>query len=219
MSPALPEEWEVAPEPGWVEPAIATEFPGLGLAATTVSAAGGRSPSAVREELRVISNRFAGSHAVMLRQRPIPQAYRVFFRQIGLDPDATPSPVEQIALDRMKGGRFRSRNRLDDAITIATIESGVAIVAFDADRVTGRIGIRAARPGESFEGRSSPLPEGTIVIADDERALAVLFGTMADGRGVGRKTKRTMLVAIRVDGVPEISIEEALWLAASAMRA
>ena len=26
---ALPEEWEVAPEPGWVDPALAEEFPGL----------------------------------------------------------------------------------------------------------------------------------------------------------------------------------------------
>ncbi len=35
----------------------------------------------------------------------------------------------------MKQGGFRSQNLLDDALTIATIESDVGVRAFDADRV------------------------------------------------------------------------------------
>src|SRR6201999_1232505 len=102
--------------------------------------------------LQTLSNRFAGAQAVMLRQKPIPWSYRVFFRHIGLDPDTTRTPVEQIALDRMFDGGFKSKNRLDDALTIATIEIGVAMRAFDADRVSGRLGIRPSAPGETFEG-------------------------------------------------------------------
>ena len=30
----LPEDWEAAPEPGWVEPALAEEFPGLSIVTT-----------------------------------------------------------------------------------------------------------------------------------------------------------------------------------------
>jgi hypothetical protein len=56
------------------------------------------------------------------------------------------------------------------------------------------------------------------VIADDERPLALLFGAGASDRGVGPRTKRTMLVAIRVGGVPEIAVEEALWLAGGILR-
>jgi DNA/RNA-binding domain of Phe-tRNA-synthetase-like protein len=215
----LPEEWESAPEPGWVAPELAEEFPGLGLLYTIVEAGSSRSPEAVKEQLRELSNRFAGAQAINLRQRPIPWAYRVFFRQIGLDPDGTPSPVEQISLDRMKGGRFRSQNRLDDAIVIATMETGAAIRAFDADRVSGRLGLRLSGSEESFEGRTSPLPDGTIVIADEERPLEVLFGASAESSLVTARSKRTLLVAIQVKGVPGVVLEEALWLAASAMRA
>ena len=60
---------------------------------------------------------------------------------------------------------------------------------------------------------------GTIVIADEERALEVLFGATATGRGVSSKTTRTTLAAIQVRGVPGVALEEALWLAASAMNA
>lgn len=217
--PDLPQEWETAPEPGWVAPDLAEEFPGLGLLCTVVEAGSGRSPEALKEQLRELSNRYGGAQAVNLRQRPIPWAYRVFFRHIGLDPDATPTPVEQISLDRMKGGRFKSRNRLDDAIVIATMETGAAIRAFDADRVEGRLGLRLSAPKESFEGRASPLPEGTIVIADEKRALEVLFGASAKSGLVTDKSGRTLLVAIQVKGVPEAALEEALWLAASAMHA
>ena len=88
----------------------------------------------------------------MLRQRPIPWAYRVFFRHIGLDPDQTPTPIEQLALDRMHDGRFKSRNRLDDALTIAMVEVGVALLAFDADRVEGPAGPAALGRGRAVRG-------------------------------------------------------------------
>jgi len=217
--PELPDDWESTPEPGWVAPELGEEFPGLGLLCTILETGSGRSPEALKEQLRELSNRFGGAQAVNLRQRPIPWAYRVFFRHIGLDPDGTPTPVEQISLDRMKGGRFRSQNRLDDAIVIATMETGAAIRAFDADQVNGRIGLRLSAPEEKFEGRTSPLPDGTIVIADEERPVEILFGASAKSCLVTSKSERTLLAAIQVKGVPQVALEEALWLAASAMRA
>jgi DNA/RNA-binding domain of Phe-tRNA-synthetase-like protein len=218
-SETLPQEWEAVPEPGWVASVLDEEFPGLAIVSTTVGRGSGRSPAAVKEHLRQLSNRFAGAQAIQLRQKPIPWAYRVFFRHIGLDPDVTRTPVEEIALKRMHDGAFKSANVLDDAITIATIEIGVAVRAFDADRVTGRLGIRPSAPGEAFEGLAGSLATGTLVIADEERPLEVLFGDTAEGRGVHPKTKRTLLTAVGVKGVPDIALEEALWLAASTMRA
>jgi DNA/RNA-binding domain of Phe-tRNA-synthetase-like protein len=215
----LPQEWETAPEPGWVDPALADEFPGLGLAHTTVSAGTGRSPEALKEKLRELSDRVAGAQAINLRQQPIPWSYRVFYRHIGLDPDQTPPPAEEVSLNRMRDGRFKSRNRLDDALTIAVAEVGVAVTAFDADRIEGRLGMRLAGEDESFEGRTAPLIPGTILIADEQRPLAILFRQTAEGREVSKKTERTTLVAIRVKGVPDIALEESLWLAASAMLA
>jgi DNA/RNA-binding domain of Phe-tRNA-synthetase-like protein len=210
---------ETAPEPGWVDRTLAEEFPGLSIRTTTIPVGAGRSPEALKERLRTLSDRFGGAQAIQLRQQAIPWAYRVFFRHIGLDPDQQPTPIEQLSLDRMRGGRFKSRNRVDDALTIGMVEVGVSLQAFDADRVDGRLGMRLSEEGEGFEGRVSPLPDGTIVIADEQRALAVLFGKTAEGRSVGSKTKRTTLVAIGVRGVPDVALEEGLWVASSAMRA
>jgi DNA/RNA-binding domain of Phe-tRNA-synthetase-like protein len=208
---------EAPPERGWVAPAVAEEFPGLSIAWSTVDASSGRSPPPVKERLRELSNRFHGGHAIQMRQRPIPWAYRVFFRQIGLDPDQTRTPIEQLALDRMKEGAFVSRNQLDDALTIATVETGVALRAFDADKTEGRLGIRASGPGESLEGRPGELPSGTLTIADEKRPVALLFGATAAGRGVHPHTSRITLAALAVKGVPDISVEEALWVARSAL--
>jgi len=59
------------------------------------------------------------------------------------------------------------------------------------------------------------------VVADgftEEGYAAHIEGALAAGRGVGPKTKRTLLVAIQVAGVPAIAVEEALWLAAGVLR-
>ena len=79
--------------------------------------------------------------------------------------------------------------------------------------------MRLAGEDESFEGRASPLIPGTILIADEQRPLAVLFRQTAEGREVTKRTERTTLVAVKVKGVPDMALEEALWLAASAMLA
>jgi DNA/RNA-binding domain of Phe-tRNA-synthetase-like protein len=217
--PEPPEEWEVAPEPGWIDPALAEEFPGLSIASTAIETRTGRSPEALKERLRTLSDRIAGAQAIQLRQKPIPWAYRVFFRHIGLDPDTTRTPIEQLIFERIHDGRFKSRNRVDDSLTIAMVEVGVALRAFDADRVEGRLGLRLSGEREGFEGRVSPLPEGTIVVADEKRALGILFDRTAEGRGVKRGTGRVLLAAIGVRGVPDIALEEALWVAGSGLRA
>jgi len=209
---------DAVPEAGWVAPALLEEFPGLAIRYLTVERGSGRSPRDVKQRLRRLSDRFVGGHAINLRQRPIPWAYRVFYRHIGLDPDRTLTPVEQLALDRMKHGSFKSQNLLDDALTIAIIESGVALRAFDADRVDGTVGIRGSAPGEQLEGRPGELPTSTLVIADERRPVALLFGATAQGRGVRPKTTRTLLVAVQVKGVPDIAVEEAVWLCAGVMR-
>ena len=215
----IPEEWEVAPEPGWIDPEVGEEFPGLLIVSSALATTTGRSPEALKERLRALSDRVAGQQAILLRQQAIPWAYRVFFRHIGLDPDTTRTPIEQLIFERIHDGRFKSRNRVDDALTIAMVESGVAVRAFDADRVEGRVGLRLSAEREGFEGRVSPIPEGTIVVADERRALGILFGKTAEGRGVRRGTSRVLLVAIGVRGVPDIALEEALWVAGSALRA
>ena len=199
---------------GTVDAALLEEHPGLYIRWLEVDRGSGRAPRELKSRLAALSDRFAGPQAVTFRTKPIPSAYRVFYRHIGLDPDEQPTPPEQVVLERMLKGGFVSRNLLDDALTIAMIDSGVPVLAFDADALEGEIRIRPSEPGETLEGRPAELPAGTLVIADDVRPLSLLFGAMASGRGVSPSTAHTALVVIGVAGVPEIAVEEALWIAA-----
>jgi DNA/RNA-binding domain of Phe-tRNA-synthetase-like protein len=201
-------------EVGWIAEELRLEFPDLRLVTTIVEGRTGRSPQELKERLRALSNRWTGQKAVALRQQPIPWAYRVFFRQVGIDPDEHRTPVEAYALERMRAGGFESRNVLDDALTIATVETGVPVVAFDDERLDGPLGLRLSAPGERLGGEGRPLSSRQVVIADAERSVAVLFADFAEGQGVSPKTRRMRLAAIQVKGVPDVSVDEALWTVA-----
>lgn len=207
-------------ERGWVAPHVAEEFPGLGISWVVVDGGQRHSPQAVRLRLRNLSDRFYGSHAIHMRERPIPWAYRVFFRHIGLDPDETRTPVEQLALDRLHDGAFVSHGLPEDAVTLATIETGVATRAFDADKAEGRLCIRDSAPGERLPDRQSELPRGTLAIADERRPLEPLFGgPPSEAHSVDSTTRRVLLAAIQVKDVPDVAVDEALWLASSTLDA
>jgi DNA/RNA-binding domain of Phe-tRNA-synthetase-like protein len=202
---------EAQVESGWVEPALSGEFRGLGLRYTVVEARSGRSPRELRQRLRHLSDRIHGGRVLNLRREPVASAYRIFFRQIGIDPEEFRPPAEAAMLERLRAGRFASRNMLDDAIVVSLVETGVSVRAFDADRTTGSLGLRIAHPEERLGGDGIELPDGAIVVADEERSVGLIFGDTASGRGVEPSTRRIALCAVRVPGVPEISVEEALW--------
>lgn len=211
--------WEPASTLGWVAPHVAAEFRGLGISWVEVDGRPGRSPDAVVRRLRETSDRFYGAHAVHMRERPIPWAYRVFFRQIGLDPDRTRTPVEQLALDRLREGGFKTRGLPADALTIATVETGIALRAFDAERLEGMLCIRDSAPGESLRGRPGELAHGTLVIADERTPAGLLFGATGEDRDVSRGTRRIAIAAVQVDGIPRIAVDEALWIVAATLEA
>ena len=187
-----------------VEAELAREWPGLRLATMTFGFVPGPSPPGLRDRLRLMADRFRGPQAIALRRQPIPQAYRSFFRHIGQEPDERRIPVEALALERMKHGGFRSRNLLDDAITIAVMETSVPVWALDAAALDGDLRLRVAGPGES-------VPPGRLVVAAAARPVAVLFGDIAAGAGVSERTREMVLFTVAVPGVPPIHVEEALW--------
>jgi DNA/RNA-binding domain of Phe-tRNA-synthetase-like protein len=200
---------------------VRDEFPELRLLSVTLDARPGRSPDGVRHRLRTMSDRFRGANAVTMRQDPIPWAYRVFYRHVGLDPDADRTPIEAAAVDRLLRGAFKSRNRLDDGLTIALMETGVPVWALDADRVDGPLGIRLARYGERLgrEPDALPVPPDRLVVADAGAPVAVLFGELAPGHGVAKGTTRMTLFSLQVAGVPSIHVEEALHTCVEVLRA
>jgi DNA/RNA-binding domain of Phe-tRNA-synthetase-like protein len=211
--------WDPPPRQGWVAPHLTDEFPGLGIAWVEVDVRPGRSPEPIRHRLRDLSDRFYGAQAIRMRERPIPWAYRVFYRQIGLDPDRTRTPIEQLAFERVREGAFKTDGLPADALTVATVETGVALRGFDADRLEGGLCIRDSAPGESLPGRPGELAQGTLAIADEKRPVALLFGAAGEGYEIEPDSRRLAIVAIQVKGVPQIAVSEALWMAASTVDA
>lgn len=207
---------------GWVDHVVAAEFPDLRLRWMLRAAPPGRkSPPELQEHLRTLASRFHGAHAITMRREPIPHAYRVFFRSIGLDPDTTRTPIEEIAIERLFEGHFGSRGHLLDALRIALVETGVPLWAVDADGVDGPLGIRTARPGERLgDGPyAHDLEPGRLVVADAGAPVAILFGELAPRAQPTAETAYLRIFSLQVAGVPEIHVEEALWLCAEALDA
>jgi DNA/RNA-binding domain of Phe-tRNA-synthetase-like protein len=202
---------------GWVDAELAEEFPELGLRFIGVESRPRRTPRAVADRLRDLSNRYTGGKVIHMRQDAVPWAYRVFYRQVGIDPDTDRTPAEHVALERLRKGGFAATNLVDDALTIAVAETGVPVIAFDGDRVGSALGLRLSHPGERLADSGRELSARQIVVADEERSLAVLFGEVSEDRGVTPDTERMVLCALRVKGVPHISVEEALWTAAETL--
>jgi DNA/RNA-binding domain of Phe-tRNA-synthetase-like protein len=204
---------------GWRSQEVQEELPGLQMvhACAQVGRARGHSPPAVRQRLRDLSNRWAGPHAINLRRQPIPAAYRVFFRHIGLDPDVVRTPIEEAMLGRMLQGAFYSNNLLADTLLIALVDTGVPVWALDTALIDGPLGVRSSQEGEPL-GRSSAaprLPAGRLVVADASAALAVLFGEIASGHAARAVAGELTLFTLQVPGVPSLHVEEALWMCQS----
>lgn len=214
----MSDESGLAAADGFIEPRLQAEFPGLRLSWLTVQARARSSPREIRQRLRALSNRYTGGTVVTMRTKPIPHAYRAFFRQIGLDPDASRVPSEDAAVARLMQGGFHSQDLVSDALLIALVETGVPVWALDAERVDpGGLGIRTTVSGEVLGSGSPPLPDGRLVVADSGLIHALLFGAIAPGHTVGPRTRRVTVFAVGVEGVPAIHIEEALWVCGEAL--
>ena len=205
---------------GWIDAELAAEFPELRLATAGVQCVPGRSVEGVRAQLRLLSDRMTGAKAIKLRSEPIPSAYRIFFRLIGLDPDQTPTPVEEAALHRLSGGHYHARGLVEDALLLALVETGVPVYAVDEATLDGPLGVRPARLGERLgEGEhADDLTPGRLVVADSSRTVAVLFGPVAARNEVTAASRRLRLMAVGVAGVPAIHVEEALFACAEALQ-
>jgi DNA/RNA-binding domain of Phe-tRNA-synthetase-like protein len=201
---------------GWVEAELAGDFPELGLVHAPLAARPRKSPRDVKERLRQLADRYTGAKVIHMRQDAVPWAYRVFSRQVGIDPDTDWTPVERIAVERLRHGGLASENLVDDALTIAIAETGVPVFALDADRVEGELGLRLARDGEELVG-VRPLLARQLIVADDARPVALVLGDVGHDAGVTWDTQRMILCALRVKGVPPIAVEEALWTAAETL--
>ena len=152
---------------------------------------------------------------VGIRREPVPAAYRVFFRHIGLDPDVERTPIEAAVLERMLRGGFLTGGLLEDVAADRAARHRRARVG--ARRRARRRPARDPRErrGRARSGASSDaplLPAGTA-----RRRRRVGGARRAVRRARGRATRRARarerltLFAVQVAGVPALYAEEALW--------
>jgi DNA/RNA-binding domain of Phe-tRNA-synthetase-like protein len=211
----MSDELELAPAAGFIDPELRAEFPNLRLDWVTVQCRRRGSPPWVRDRLRHLSDRYRGATVVAMRTQPITHAYRTFFHHVGLDPDSSRVPSEDVAVMRLLHGGFRSQDLVHDTLLIALVDTGVPVWALDADAVDAAgLGIRTTVAGDRL-GSAEHGPElapGRLVVADARAVHGILFGDLAPGREVTARTSRLALFAVGVDGVPAIHVEEALWL-------
>ncbi|MCO4745601.1 MAG: hypothetical protein KC912_12485 [Proteobacteria bacterium] len=92
-----------------------------------------------------------------------------------------------------------------DATNLASIELGQPTHAFDADKLKGPVRVRLSRAGESawplFTEGPVPIEEGLMVIADDEKILAIAGVIGCEESKTTEETTRILLEAAAFDPV------------------
>lgn len=92
-----------------------------------------------------------------------------------------------------------------DITNTVNLEIGQPLHVFDADHVKGKIVVRESKPGENamllFREEATEIPEGTLVIADDENILAIAGVMGCEHAKVTEVTKRVYLESATFDPV------------------
>ncbi len=104
---------------------------------------------------------------------------------------------------RIYAAGMRPINAVVDATNYVMLETGQPIHAFDAAKVRGGIVVRRARPGEKMkllDGSTRTLDEEMLVIADEERGLAIAGIMGAEDAEVGDETRDALIEVATFDG-------------------
>jgi phenylalanyl-tRNA synthetase beta chain len=112
-------------------------------------------------------------------------------------------PADQIA--PLLAADLHSVSAPVDATNLSNLEFGQPTHAFDADTIAGAIIIRLSRPGETawplFQEERVALPEGTLVIADEEKILAIAGVIGCEESKATETTTRLLLESATFDPV------------------
>ncbi len=79
------------------------------------------------------------------------------------------------------------------------------------------LGIRTASDEDRewlAEVQGAYLEPGTLVVADASTVYGLLFAELDGAHRVSARTARVALFSVAVEGVPDIHVEEALWMCA-----
>lgn len=153
-----------------------------------------------------------------LKDVPIFRAYRDFFWRVGIDPTKNRPAGEALIRRILRGKQIPSINTLVDAYNLASIKTGIALAAFDADKLEGDLLLRFAREGEEFLGigmeRPLELKGGEVIISDAGKLVAIYPYRDSDETKATSSTKNVLLLVCGVPGIGREILQDALKTAA-----
>jgi len=159
-----------------------------------------------------VRQRFASLMEV--KDRPIFRAYRDFFWRVGIDPTKV-RPAGEALTRRILGGRdLPTVNTVVDAYNIASVETSIAIAAFDLSTIEEEsLVMRRAVRGEPFHGigmASSDSLTGVEVVIEDRESgelVAVYPYRDSDDSKVTERTEGVLFLMCGVPGIDEATLE------------
>ena len=151
-----------------------------------------------------------------VKHQPIFRAYRDFFWKVGIDPTKL-RPAGEALTRRVVGGRDIPRvNTLVDAYNLVSIETSIAVAAFDLAKVNGSaLVMRKATAGERFRGIVMDTPDslsGTEVVVEDTstRALVAIYPYRdSDGSKITEGTRGVLFLMCGVPGIDDPDLARA----------
>lgn len=148
-----------------------------------------------------------------LIDEPIFRAYRDFFWRIGIDPTKVRPAAEALIRRLLRGHSLPKINTFVDTYNLASIQTGIAIAAFDADQIGERLVMREAQAGKQFLGIGMDKPltmnGGEIVIDDGDKLIAVYPYRDADISKITLHTRRSVILICGVPGIKDETLSEA----------
>jgi len=151
-----------------------------------------------------------------VKTQPIFRAYRDFFWRVGIDPTKI-RPAGEALTRRVLGGRNLPRlNTAVDAYNLASLETSIAIAAFDTETVNeDSLLIRRAAKNEPFHGigmASADSLTGIEVVIEDQESKELVavypYRDSASSRITGR-TKHVLFMMCGVPGIEAAALERA----------
>jgi DNA/RNA-binding domain of Phe-tRNA-synthetase-like protein len=139
--------------------------------------------------------------------------YRDFFWKIDIDPTKIRPASEALIRRILQGKPIPKINTGVDAYNLASIKSGIPLAAFDANTIHGELIMKFAKIGEKFLGIGMKKPKvlagNEVVVADEERLIAIYPYRDADLSKITPSTKNILVMSCGVPGIPWEKIKEA----------
>jgi DNA/RNA-binding domain of Phe-tRNA-synthetase-like protein len=154
-----------------------------------------------------------------IKEQPIFRAYRDFFWRVGIDPTKI-RPAGEALTRRILAGRDLPRvNTVVDAYNLASVQTSIAIAAFDGERVNvDSLMMRRAAKDEPFYGIGMDSPgllTGVEVAIEDmvsHNLVAVYPYRDSEASKITERTTDVLFVMCGVPGIETSSLEEACEL-------